>query len=402
MASPAELANVLPDTLPDDFGEWDSGDSPGVKPAEPGPGASPEPLTPPAEARAAAALRLAPAPVRAQEQAFSQQKRIMDAVAAAPPRKPAVSRAVEEMPVRPVRSTVAAPEAPRSVPSPEAAMSEADEVLFHSFRSSSASEEEPEPANNRVKMFSAIGAGAVVLLSAILIPVFLHGKSTGAKASLEQPQPTITVVNPPDTSANALKPSPSTTLGGSKTAAPADAQPATDDTASNDAAQPTPAPVQSQMMNDQLAAPAHITQAMKQKPVEDAPPPSAGIGAAGMEALGGTANGNVFGGARLNVKSAPPKIVTVSSGVAVGLLLSKTPPTYPQIARTARVSGTVVLQATISKTGAIENLHAVSGPVMLRQAAVDAVRTWRYAPYKLNNEPTEIETTINVIFSLAG
>jgi protein TonB len=305
------------------------------------------------------------------------------------------------MPVRPVRSNVAAPEAPRSAPSPEAAMSEADQVLFHSFRSSSTGEEETKPANNRVKMYSAIGAGAVVLLSAVLIPVFLHGKSTSAKASLDQPQPSITVVNPPDASANALKPSPSTTLNGGKTAAAADAQPATDDTASNDTAQPAPAPVQSQMMNDQLTAPAHITQAMKEKPLEDAPP-SAGIGAAGMEALGGSANGNVFGGGKLNVKSAPPRIVTVSSGVAVGLLLQKAAPVYPQIARTARVSGTVVLQATISKTGAIENLHAVSGPVMLRQAAVDAVRTWRYAPYKLNNEPTEIETTINVIFSLVG
>jgi protein TonB len=62
----------------------------------------------------------------------------------------------------------------------------------------------------------------------------------------------------------------------------------------------------------------------------------------------------------------------------------------------------VVLQATISKTGSIENLHIISGPAMLQQAAMQAVRSWRYRPYLLNNEPVEVETTVNVIFSLGG
>jgi protein TonB len=62
----------------------------------------------------------------------------------------------------------------------------------------------------------------------------------------------------------------------------------------------------------------------------------------------------------------------------------------------------VVLQATISKTGAIEGLHVVSGPAMLQGAAVDAVRTWRYRPYLLSGEPVEVETTVNVIFTLGG
>jgi protein TonB len=85
-----------------------------------------------------------------------------------------------------------------------------------------------------------------------------------------------------------------------------------------------------------------------------------------------------------------------------GMLLLKTTPVYPPIAKAARVSGTVVLQATISKTGSIENLHIVSGPAMLQQAAMQAVRSWRYRPYLLNNEPVEVETTVNVIFSLGG
>jgi protein TonB len=102
------------------------------------------------------------------------------------------------------------------------------------------------------------------------------------------------------------------------------------------------------------------------------------------------------------VKAAPPKVVKISSGVMAGMLLLKTTPMYPPIARAARVQGTVVLQASISKTGAIENLHVVSGPAMLQQAALDAVRSWRYKPYLLNNEPVEVETQVNVIFTLGG
>jgi protein TonB len=84
------------------------------------------------------------------------------------------------------------------------------------------------------------------------------------------------------------------------------------------------------------------------------------------------------------------------------MLLVKTQPVYPPIAKAARVSGTVVLQATISKQGTIENLRVLSGPAMLQQAARDAVMTWRYKPYLLNNEPVEVETTVNVIFTLGG
>ena len=64
------------------------------------------------------------------------------------------------------------------------------------------------------------------------------------------------------------------------------------------------------------------------------------------------------------------------------------------------MQGTVVLQATISKSGTIENLRVMSGPAMLQQAALDAVRTWRYRPYLLNGEPVEVETTVNVVFTM--
>jgi periplasmic protein TonB len=96
----------------------------------------------------------------------------------------------------------------------------------------------------------------------------------------------------------------------------------------------------------------------------------------------------------------PAAPVRVSSPVVAGLLIHKTVPVYPPIARATHTQGIVVLEAIISKRGTIENLHAVSGPPMLVQAALDAVSTWIYRPYLLNGEPVGVETTINVNFTL--
>jgi periplasmic protein TonB len=93
--------------------------------------------------------------------------------------------------------------------------------------------------------------------------------------------------------------------------------------------------------------------------------------------------------------------VHVASQLLEGSLVFKKAPMYPPIAVAARIEGTVVLQATISKAGTIENLHAQSGPAMLQQAALDAVRSWRYRPYILNGQPVEVETTVNVVFNLS-
>lgn len=96
----------------------------------------------------------------------------------------------------------------------------------------------------------------------------------------------------------------------------------------------------------------------------------------------------------------PKAPVRVSGAVVAGLLINKTPPVYPRLAIAVRAEGTVVLQATISKVGTIENLRVVSGPPILQQAAIDAVQSWRYKPYLLGGEPVEVETTVNVIFTL--
>jgi protein TonB len=92
----------------------------------------------------------------------------------------------------------------------------------------------------------------------------------------------------------------------------------------------------------------------------------------------------------------------VSSGVVQGLAISQPQPVYPPIAKAAHVQGVVVLHALISKQGTIEDLKVISGPPMLTGAAVDAVKRWRYKPYLLSGEPTEVETTINVNFTFSG
>ena len=96
----------------------------------------------------------------------------------------------------------------------------------------------------------------------------------------------------------------------------------------------------------------------------------------------------------------PTGTLTISKGVAEGMIVQRIVPVYPAIARAVRLEGTVVLQATISKTGTIENLRILSGPQILQQAAINAVQQWRYRPYLLNGDPVEVETTINVNFTL--
>jgi protein TonB len=90
----------------------------------------------------------------------------------------------------------------------------------------------------------------------------------------------------------------------------------------------------------------------------------------------------------------------ISGGVADGMVIDRITPVYPPIARAAGVQGTVVLEATISTSGTIKNLRVVAGPLMLQQAAIDAVSRWRYRPYLLSGQPVEVETTVSVVFSM--
>jgi protein TonB len=170
--------------------------------------------------------------------------------------------------------------------------------------------------------------------------------------------------------------------------------------------------------NNQLKAPTKIPDKIAKIVEDTTPPPSMGGVAGGVVGgvPGGDASGVVGGVLGSIVQAAPvavPKVVVppppskpikVSSGVAAGLLVpgSDVKPAYPPLAKQARISGAVILQAVIGKDGSVQNLRAVSGHPMLIQNALDAVRRWKYKPYLLNGEPVEIELQVTVNFTLAG
>jgi protein TonB len=144
---------------------------------------------------------------------------------------------------------------------------------------------------------------------------------------------------------------------------------------------------------------------------DDEPPASGGVVGGVVGGVPGGQAGGVIGGVLGSIVSAAPTAVPreatpqrikVSAGVTQGLLIRRVTPVYPPLAKQARISGSVVLQAVIGKDGSIENLKAVSGHPMLIQSALDAVRQWRYKPYYLNGEPVEVDTQVTVNFTLAG
>jgi protein TonB len=132
------------------------------------------------------------------------------------------------------------------------------------------------------------------------------------------------------------------------------------------------------------------------------------VGATGVEGgVGGGVAGGVLGGIIGGAAPPPPPKPTqtrirVGGNVAAAKLTRQVQPIYPQIAKTAHVQGTVLLHAIIAKDGTIQELQYVSGPPLLMKAAMDAVREWRYSPTLLNGEPVEVDTTVQVVFTLGG
>ncbi|MBV8206880.1 MAG: TonB family protein [Acidobacteria bacterium] len=99
--------------------------------------------------------------------------------------------------------------------------------------------------------------------------------------------------------------------------------------------------------------------------------------------------------------SGPPRLKLTQSST-VGHLIRQAPPEYPREARNAGIQGTVVLNVVISKSGDIQYVEFVSGDSLLAQAAIAAVKRWKYRPWSLNGEPVEVESTVKVNFRLAG
>ena len=168
--------------------------------------------------------------------------------------------------------------------------------------------------------------------------------------------------------------------------------------------------IQTDIVNGQLRTPTKIPQKVQMIKEEEAPPPvmaTSGVVGGVPGGVPGGQMGGVIGGIISSTPVAVPKVATpqrvrVSQGVSTGLLVKKVQPNYPPLARQARIQGTVVLQAEISKGGDIQNLRLISGHPMLAPAAIEAVKQWKYKPYLLNGEPVEVETQVQVNFTLSG
>ncbi|MGA9974237.1 MAG: TonB family protein [Candidatus Sulfotelmatobacter sp.] len=168
--------------------------------------------------------------------------------------------------------------------------------------------------------------------------------------------------------------------------------------------------IQTDIVNGELRTPTKIPQKVQMIKEDEAPPPvmaSSGVVGGVPGGIPGGQMGGVIGGIISSTPVAVPKVATpqrirVSQGVSQGLLVRRVQPTYPPLARQARIQGTVVLRAVIAKDGSIENLTLVSGHPMLAPAAIEAVKQWRYKPYLLNGEPVEVDTEVLVNFTLSG
>ena len=97
----------------------------------------------------------------------------------------------------------------------------------------------------------------------------------------------------------------------------------------------------------------------------------------------------------------PARVVRISS-LAAPKLVRKVAPAYPELALAARVSGVVVLEAQVDTRGSVTSVRIVSGHPLLKSAALEAVRQWRYQPTTLNGDPVEVDTQIQVVFTLGG
>jgi protein TonB len=151
------------------------------------------------------------------------------------------------------------------------------------------------------------------------------------------------------------------------------------------------------LVSTELTAPRSIPREIESRPIE--PPPSL---AGAVPRSGAFVDVGVLGGVLGGNRSAliPPPPLRIGGDVMEGRRLDDTVPVYPAEAIKKRVMGMVVVEATISEVGHVTDVRVVSGPPLLIQAALDCIAKFRYEPTLLNGVPTDVRTTIKIIFRL--
>ena len=98
------------------------------------------------------------------------------------------------------------------------------------------------------------------------------------------------------------------------------------------------------------------------------------------------------------VSSADKPQAQVPAEVMEKLLVHKVEPTYPPEARKENLQGIIALDIVVGRDGSVVSMHALNGPEVLARAAMDALRWWKFEPYRVNGEPAVVETTVAVEF----
>jgi len=294
------------------------------------------------------------------------------------------------------------------------------ETDFLAFHSDLADLGEEDSDRKKWVRIGAASFAALVLLLFVGPRLFAPARHAVA-AQTASPAP---AASDPEPAAKTPKPSPSNALHPSHLSVPADARPSAiaqpaanvdeaiwpkgNSTAASAApatalaprdAESVPPEVDSTMMNAQLASTPRIPKDVKVPHKAEAPPPP-GLDTANADEIadGAAVAGSVFSKPVRGPAVLPPTPVVIPVQVAEKLLIYKTLPTYPPAAYKHYVSGKVVLQAIVSAAGSVESAKVVSGPKALEQAALDAVKTWRYKPYVVDGKLARVQTTVTLTF----
>ncbi len=163
-------------------------------------------------------------------------------------------------------------------------------------------------------------------------------------------------------------------------------------------------------------APTSITIPTPVHKTQEAPPPPISTTGGVLGGVSGAVVGGVSGGVFHEMLNGAPSVpalanppvptpvkrIRVAARVAEANLIHDVTPQYPPEAGRARLEGTVLLMAVIGKDGSVKDVRVESGLPILAQAAIDAVKQWRYKPYMIDGEPVEVDSRITINFTLSG
>lgn len=388
----------FPDTLPEDFAEWDGGEQqPATAPVK----QAPAPTARPTEIRPPAATRV----VAPEREVTPHQPVIRTAKAAPAPPKAAPKADADQgwQPPRPKQQS--APAKADFAPAINQRQAEAKlaEALWPEGEPKKKAKSEEGQGSRRGLL---IGVGAAVVVAGLGGGAYFVSRSH--TQSHPAPIAQTTTLNPAEPAEGAMpmgspagKPDPrnansannvqsqsASAQSSNQSASQQNAQDASSDNSTTDNSQQQAPPQNVNMA--QFTAQSQIPRG-GQQPTEPAPSGNIMMG-------GGTAAPIIGGSSNEHVQFVASKPIDVSS--AALQLTRRTTPDYPEIARNSHVSGVVTVAITITPQGTVADARAVNGPSLLRQPAVNAVRNWRFKPYMVNGHPVPVTSEVNVNFAI--